>query len=170
MQKTPQKPGLQKRNTFYNLSVSHWNLNSINNHNLEKVDLLQAYNTVNKFDIICLSETYLDSSILSGNDNLVVKGYKLVRDYHSENIKRGRVCAYNRESLRVRCLFNTYLNKCFILEVRINNKRGYGISPSQTTDEFDLFMINLDTLLVDTSNRNLHFVLITGDFNAKSKN
>ena len=43
-------------------------------------------------------------------------------------------------------------------------------SPSQTTDEFDLFMLNLEALLIDISNRNPHFVLITGDFNAKSRN
>ena len=30
-------------------------------------------------DIICLSETYLDSSIQSDNDNLEIPGYNLVR-------------------------------------------------------------------------------------------
>ena len=43
-------------------------------------------------------------------------------------------------------------------------------SPSQTTDDFDLFMLNLEAPLVDISNRNPHFVLITGDFNAKARN
>ena len=31
-------------------------------------------------------------------------------------------------------------------------------------------MLNLETLLVDISNRNPHFVLITGEFNAKLRN
>ena len=43
-------------------------------------------------------------------------------------------------------------------------------SPSQTADEFDLFMLNLEKLLVDRSNRKTHFVLITSDFTAKSRN
>ena len=43
-------------------------------------------------------------------------------------------------------------------------------SPSQTTDEFYLFMVNLETLLADISNGTPHFVLITGDFNAKFRN
>lgn len=55
-----------------------------------------------------------------------------------------------------------------------NNKKGYVISlyrsPSQITDDFDLFILNLETLLVNISNRNLHFVLITVYFNAKSTN
>ena len=82
-------PGPRKHDTSYNLSICHWNLNSIAAHNFEKVNLLEACNTVNKFDIICLSETYLDSSILSDNDNLVIKGCKLVRDYHLDDIKKG---------------------------------------------------------------------------------
>ena len=45
------------------LSVCHWNLNSICEHNFAKLSLLRAYVSVQKFDIICLSETYLDSSI-----------------------------------------------------------------------------------------------------------
>ena len=45
------------------LSVCYWNLNSICAHNFTKLPLLRAYVSVHKFDIICLSETYLDSSI-----------------------------------------------------------------------------------------------------------
>ena len=43
-------PGSRKRDTCYNLSIGHWNLNSIATHNFEKVNLLEAYNTVNKFN------------------------------------------------------------------------------------------------------------------------
>ena len=43
------------------LSISHWNLNSITTDNVVKIPLLQAYLTTHKFDILCLSETYLDS-------------------------------------------------------------------------------------------------------------
>ena len=34
-----------------------------------------------------------------------------------DNIKRDGVCAYIRETLSVRCLFNTYFKECLILEV-----------------------------------------------------
>ena len=60
------------------------------------------------------------------------------------------------------------------MEVYIDNKKGYVISlyrcPSQIADEFDLFMLNLKSMLSDISNRTPHFVLIPGDFNAKSRN
>ena len=39
----------------------HWNVNSILTHS--KLSLLEAYNTIHKYDILCISETYLDSSL-----------------------------------------------------------------------------------------------------------
>ena len=39
-------------------------------HNFEKINLLK---TINKFDVICLSESYLDSSIASDNNNLILR-------------------------------------------------------------------------------------------------
>ena len=55
--------GPGKCDTCYNMSLCPWNLSSAAARNFEKVNLFEAYNTANKFDIICLSETYLDSSI-----------------------------------------------------------------------------------------------------------
>ena len=41
----------KKRNSWFNFSICHWNLNSLTAHNFEKVNLLEARNTVNKFRI-----------------------------------------------------------------------------------------------------------------------
>ena len=82
---------------------NHIQPNSIVAHNFEKADLLETYNTVKKFDIICLLESDLDSSMLFDNDDLIIKGYKLIRYDHPDDIKRRGVCAYIRESLPVRC-------------------------------------------------------------------
>ena len=143
-------------------------------HNFEKINLLEAYNTINKFDVICLSESYLDSSIASDNDNLNIKGYNLYRVDHPNNVKRGGVCAYIRESLPVRCIGNAYLQECLILEISINNKKGYVASlypsPGQTPDEFDSIINDLEKLIIDTYSRKADFVLMIGDFNAQSCN
>ena len=67
---------------------------------------------------------------------------------------------------------NTYLQEFLILEVSINNKTGYVVSlyrfPSQTPDEFDSFIENLDKLIIDIYSQKADFVLIIRDFNAKS--
>ena len=72
-------PGPPKNNTFYNFSFCHWNLNNIAAHNFSKLSLLEAYNVQDKFDMICLSETFLDSPIPTNDERLNMKGYKLKR-------------------------------------------------------------------------------------------
>ena len=59
-----------KQNTAKKFSICHWNLNSITAHNFAKLVLLKAYDSVHKFDVICLSEMYLDSNIVPDDSNL----------------------------------------------------------------------------------------------------
>ena len=75
-----------KRKAAQTLSICHWNLSSIRAHNFGKLSLLRAYVSVHKFDIICLSETYLDSSI--DDESLEISGYYLIRSDHPSNKKR----------------------------------------------------------------------------------
>ena len=53
--------GPKKSHLYF--SCCHWNVNSLIAHNKLKVSLLEAYNTVHKYDFICISETYFDSSL-----------------------------------------------------------------------------------------------------------
>ena len=103
-----------------------------------------------------LIHSRFDSSIASDNNELDIKGYNLYRADHPNNVKRGGVCAYIRESLTVRCFSNAYLQECLILEISINNKKGYVVSlyrsPSQTLDEFDSFFNNFEKLIIDIYN------------------
>ena len=68
-------------------SICHWNLNSISADNYAKVFLLKAYIAIHKFDIIFISETYLDSSTPSVDSNLENCRYTLVRSDHLLTIK-----------------------------------------------------------------------------------
>ena len=162
-------PGPINRNSCYNFSICHWNLNSIAAHNFAKVNLLQAYNAIHDFDMICLR--ILSRFIF--NDNLFIKDYKLVTADHPGNVKRGSVCVYFKESLPASCLCSPYLKECLIFEVSINNKRGYVFSmyrsPSQTSDDFNSFATNLEKLVVIMSSSNPHFISMIGDFNWSSK-
>ena len=86
------------------LSFCHWSLNSISAHDFVKVSLLEAYNAIHKFDIICLSETFLNSSLQIDDDSLVLNGYKLVRADNPSDLKRGGVCIYFKESPPIKVL------------------------------------------------------------------
>ena len=69
-----------------NFSICHWNLSSIAAHNYSKASLLKAYVVVYKFDMVCISETYLDSSSITSDDgNFEILGYNLIRSDHPSN-------------------------------------------------------------------------------------
>ena len=77
----------KKRGSFYNFSSCHWNLNSAAAHSFSKLTLLEDYNIKHNFDIICFSETNLDSSIQHDDERLHLNGYKLSRTVNPNNIK-----------------------------------------------------------------------------------
>ena len=86
-----------KRKATQTLSICHWNLNSICAHNFAKLSLLRAYVSIHKFDIICLSETYLDSSI--DDESLEISEYYLIRSDHPSNKKCDGICIYYKNVL-----------------------------------------------------------------------
>ena len=134
-------PRKLKENIF---SICHWILNSITAHNFSKLTQLKAYISAYKHDFICLSETYLDSSI---PDNVIqIEGYNLVRADHPDNIKRVRVCIYYKESPPVRIKTLPYFKETLLLEMVNNNKKIIVSviyrSPSQNKCEFESFITN----------------------------
>ena len=74
-------------------------MNSISAHNYARLSLLRAYLAFDKLDIICLSETYINSSISPGDETLEISGYNLVRSDHPLNSKCGGVCIYYKNYL-----------------------------------------------------------------------
>ena len=89
------------------ISVCHWNLNGLAAHNFTKVSLLQALSVTNDCNIICLSETFLDSSISNDDEKINIKGYNLLLADHSSNEKRG--------TFDYLCT----LKECLVTEIRV---------------------------------------------------
>ena len=137
-----------KRASTSNISICHWNLDSISAHNCIKLFLLKAYIAIDKFDIICLSEAYLDFSTTSDDDNLAISGYNFIRSDHPSNNKRVGVCIYYQNFLPLRALIIRYLRECINFELNIGGKICNFISlyksSSQTKDEFEKFIDNLE--------------------------
>ena len=77
-----------KPNPCHSFSISHRNLNSLTAHNYLKVSLLRVYVAIRKFDVVRLSETYLDWPNLSDDDNFNLPGYNAVRADHPSNTKK----------------------------------------------------------------------------------
>ena len=76
---------------------------------------------------------------------LEIDGYIVVHADHPNNIKRGGVCIYCKESLPARVISLPYLKEALLLEMTYNNKKVIVSiiyrSPSQNNNEFDLFFV-----------------------------
>ena len=54
---------------------------------------------MHSYDLICLSETWLDSATSIDSNGLSLKGYKLHRVDDPDYVKKGEVCVYYKETL-----------------------------------------------------------------------
>ena len=108
---------------------------------------------MHKFDIICMSETFLNNTYEDNDVNL--NGYSLLRADHPSNAKRRGVCIYYKENLPLKLISTPYLNESLLCEVTIGSKKciigTVYRSPSQISDECESFLSNFEFLLQDIS-------------------
>ena len=109
-----------KRNAAQIPSICDWNLSSICAHNFDKLSLLIAYVSVHKFDIICLPETYLHSSI--DDESLEISGYFLIHSDHPSNKKRGGICIHYKNLLPLKVTDVRLLEECIAFDMIISNQ------------------------------------------------
>ena len=164
-----------KQSSINTFSICHWNLNSLSGHNYAEIFLLKAHIAIHRFDIICISETYFDSSTSPDDNNLEISGYNLIRSDRPSNNKRGGICIYYKHflPLRIPDISNVrYLQECINFEMKIGDKVCNFISlyrsPSQTLDDFGTFSKIFELNLEKIVHSNPFLVVVIGDFNVKS--
>ena len=154
------------------ISVCYWNVNGIAAHDYVKLSLLKAYNAAYNYDIICLGETYLNSSHLHSDQRINIQGYQLLRADHPDNTNRGGVSLYYKENLPLRIRNDiSPLQECLVCEIKINKKKCFVSclyrSPSQSSVEFDDFCAGLETTFSNLNLESPFCCIFLGDFNAK---
>ena len=79
---------------------------------------MEAYNSVYNYDLIGLVETHLDITV--DEERLSLDGYSLHRNNHPQNIKRGGVGLYVKDSLpsKTRPDFVT-VPECIVCEIQV---------------------------------------------------
>ena len=112
-------------------------------HGFVKIPLIEAFINTHNFYIICLSETFLDSTIPQNDENINIKGYSLRAD-HPGNSKRGGVCLYYKEYLLFIARNDiSCMQECLVTELSMNNEKCFFTclyrSPSQIHEELDTF-------------------------------
>ena len=102
-------PGPKKKETRF-FSCLHWNVNSILAYN--KQSLLEAYNTIHQYNILSISEIYLDSSVSLDNTTLSISCYNFAWSDHPSHFKRDGICLYYKEKLSFRIINVSFLSQC----------------------------------------------------------
>ena len=122
-----------------NIKFCYWNLNGLAARDFIKVPLVEAFITSNNFDLVCLSETFLDSTIPNDDVNIQINVYSLLRADHQNNIKRVGVCIYFKKLLPlIRRNDVTNTKDCITTEINVNSEKFFFTclyrSPSQSHD------------------------------------
>ena len=79
-----------------------------------------------------------------------------------------------KERLPITPLDIKFLNECIVCEIAFQNRKCFLVliyrSPSQTSDQFDIFLANFENLVEYHNNLNPYLLLVKGDFNARCSN
>ena len=100
--------------------------NGLAAHDFLKVSLIEAFITTHNFDIICLSETFLDCTVSQHDENIMINGYLLLRADYPSNSMRGGVCLYFKEHLPlIRRNDLSILQECLVTEIIVDNEKCF---------------------------------------------
>ena len=155
-------------------SFCYWNLNGLTAHNSIKITLIKAYITDQNFDIVCLLETLLNSSI-KNDHKLKIDGYNLIRSNHPSDSKKGGIVIYYKEHIPLIKHDDLYtLDNCLVTEIRSQREECFLTCAndwlSQSQKEFKIFCTNFDILLNQINDELPLGSNVTGDFNAPCTN
>ena len=186
--------------------------------------LLTVYNSIQNYDIICISETYLDSSSIaeteavtkrfsvkkvlleisqisqestcvrvsfliklqvntfsyriplldaSAENTLKLYGCSLIRADHPNSMRRDGVCLYYKENLLLRHLKTEYFPQGLLRKISVQNQTCYLVVTYRPLDQnnnaFNEFLSNFERLLNHVKQLKSYFLVILGDFNARSQ-
>ena len=104
---------------------------------------------------------------------MILNGYSFIRQNHPQDIKRGGVGLYIKDSMpyKERSDIAT-LPECIVVQLQLNRKKlCFTIiyrSPSQSHEEYESFLINFELMLSKMFAENPYAVVLSGDFNYRS--
>lgn len=139
-------------------SVVHYNIQSISN----KVDVIES--ELRKFDIICLTETWLDQ--ITTDDSLTINGFKLYRrDRSGDN--HGGICVFANQNIFSRRRNDLELPniECVWIEVSIHHRKILIGSFYRPPNAPAAVLSSIEDSIGLAYDTNIQNIVITGDFN-----
>ena len=87
--------------------------------------MVEAYNITYKYDVVDISESYLDSTVPLDDNSLSLNGYNLACPDYSDNVKKGSVYMFYKQNVSLMIITTRYFDHCLLCEVSYQNQKGY---------------------------------------------
>ncbi|MCG8113299.1 MAG: endonuclease/exonuclease/phosphatase family protein, partial [Candidatus Thiodiazotropha taylori] len=139
-------------------SIVQYNVQSISN----KLNLIEA--ELRNFDVICLTETWLDQR--TTDDDLYLEEFKLFRrDRPGDN--HGGICVYVRKNMysKRRADLELHNIECVWVEVAVHNKKQLIGTFYRPPNSINAVLSTIEDSIGLAFDTNIDNILITGDFN-----
>ena len=152
----------------------NWNLNTLGKGDFSRINLLNAHNSIYKYDIISLCETNLGIDEHVPENSL--PGYLYHPCNHPSGEKKGGVGIFYKDTLPIKFRSDLSFDECIVAELHFGRKKifftGLYRNPIHkvTSPEFHTFVGKFKDLHTKILNLRPYCVIYTGDFNAHSIN
>ena len=155
------------------LSFCNWNLNTLSINNFSRVSLLEAHNSIFKYDIISLCETSLneETTVPEG----ILPGYQYHPLNHPDGRKNGGVGIFYKETLPLRVRTDLSFDECLVCELTFGRKKIFFTvfyrNPEHKAGSvgFEDFLTNFEIMHEKISSENPYATFFTGDINGHSQ-
>ena len=164
-------PGPPYHENFF--TFMNWNLNSIVKNNFERVQLIEAHNSLFNYDLISLCETSLTDSVEVPDP--LLDEYTFLSANHPDNVSHGGVGLFYKNSLPLKHRKDLSFDESIVVELKFGRKKIFFSviyrSPSvkHNVPEFEYFLKNFQTLHSAIQAENPYAIFYTGDFNGHSQ-
>ena len=164
-------PGPRYHENFF--TFMNWNLNSIVKNDFERVQLIEAHNSLFNYDLISLCETSLNDSVEIPDP--LLKEYTFLAANHPDNVSHGGVGLFYKNSLPLKYRSDLSFDESIVVELKFGRKKIFFTviyrSPSvkHNSPEFDEFLKKFKTLHSNIQAEKPYANFYTGDFNGHSQ-
>ena len=158
-------------NSFF--TFANWNVNSLAKDNFQRVQLLEAHNSIFSYDLISLTEIALNDTVEV--PPTLLEGYTFISKNNVANTGHGGVGIFYKNSLPLVVRNDLGFEEALVVELKFGRKKIFFTvlyrSPSHTngSPEFETFLQNFLDLHTKLKSENPYAMFFAGDFNGHSQ-
>ena len=169
----PGPPSVNQNFSSGFLSFCNWNLNTLSKDNFSRVSLLEAHNTIFKYDIISLCETSLNDEATVPENAL--PGYIYHPLNNPDGSKNGGVGIFYKDSLPLKIRPDLSFDECLVTELIFGYKKIFFTvfyrNPKNDANSigFSDYLVNFENLCKSIQGEKPYAMFFAGDANGHTQ-